>query len=253
MAFYLKKFISLFIEPLNILFVLLGVGLYLLFKKEPNYAKGRKFILAGFVWLCLISWRPFSNLYIMVFESQYPTHLNKVEGKDYQYIAVLSSGHTDDETLPATEQQGAQSLYRLVEGVRLQKMYPNSKLVFSGYSYRGQKTNAEVSKEAAVILGADAERIIMLDNTRDTIEESIAIKKLVEDETILLVTSASHMPRAMALFKGQKINADAAPCQFEAKGNIRLNQTPSSDAIYQTSRAIYETAGYFWGWISGRY
>lgn len=253
MGFYLKKFISLFIEPLNILFILLGLALYFSYKKESDYKKSKKFLTAGVVWLFLISWGPLTNLYIMTFESQYKPHLNKIDGKNYQYIAVLSSGHTDDEELPATEQQGAQSLYRLIEGVRLQGLYPEAKLIFSGYSYRGQKTNAEVSKEAALILGADSESIVMLDNTRDTIEESIAIKKLVKDETILLVTSASHMPRAMALFKGQKINADAAPCQFEAKGNIQLNQTPSADAIHQTNRAIYESAGYLWGWISGRY
>ena len=253
MSFYLKKFISLFIKPLNICFILLGIGLYFLIKKEPDYKKAKIFLIAGTAWLFLISWEPLTDWYIAPFERVYETHLRQDSSKDFKYIAVLSSGHADDDRLPATEQHGTQALFRLIEGIRLQRLYPKAKLIFTGYSYNKQRPTGEVSKEAAISLGVDPKKIIAINGTRDTMEESAKIKALVGEEEILLVTSASHMLRSMALFKGQGINATAAPARFKQKGGPILFKTPDSDGIHNTERAIHESAGYIWGWLRGKY
>ena len=169
-----------------------------------------------------------------------------ISGKD-----GLSSGHTDDERLPATEQQGKHSLYRLVEGLRLQKLYPEAKLIFSGYEYRGQRPNSEVSKEAAIILGANPENIILLNGAKDTIEESIAIKKVVRDEPILLVTSASHMKRSMLIFKKLNLNAIAAPTNYLSHEEKSLKEYFSGKNIRKIEIAIHEYLGLIWYKIKG--
>ena len=84
-------------------------------------------------------------------------------------------------------------------------------------------------------------------------EESAKVKELVGNSEILLVTSASHMLRSMALFKGQNIQATAAPCRFKQKGKSIILTTPDSNGIHNTERAIHESAGYLWGWLRGKY
>ena len=159
----------------------------------------------------------------------------------------------DDERLPATERHGTQALFRLIEGIRLQRVYPEAKLIFTGYSYNGQRPSGEASKEAAISLGVNPDKIVVINGTRDTMEESARIKELVGNSEVLLVTSASHMLRSMALFKGQKIQVTAAPCRFKQKGSPVLFKTPDSDGIHNTERAIHESAGYLWGWLRDKY
>lgn len=254
MSFYLKKFISLFLKPMNICFILLLIGLYYLCRKQPDYKKAKIFLISATVWFFVISWSPLSSLYILPFEKAYDVHLEKQEDKNYQYIAVLSSGHADNNSIPTTEQIGRQSLRRLIEGIRLQKMYPEAKLIFSGFKYLNNiRETGDVTKDAAIVLGADPERILVLRNTRDTMEEAVAVKKLVNNDEVLLVTSASHMVRSMALFKGQNINVHAAPSEFHIKNKISIMSTLNSGSVYNTERAIHESVGYIWGWIRGKY
>jgi uncharacterized SAM-binding protein YcdF (DUF218 family) len=251
MSFLLKKFVSAFIQPLPICFIIFAIGLYFLFKKEANIPKAKKFLGGGTLLLFLFSWTPLTSFYIAPFENHYEPHLHKTE-KHIDYIAVLSSGHTDDKRLAVTEQQGTQSLYRLIEGIRLQKLYPEAQLIFSGYSYLGQQQNADVSKQAAILLGANPTKIVTLYDTKDTAEEAVAIKNIVTDKSLILVTSASHMTRGMGLFKKQGLSPIAAPCEYNNKGSIDFFTKPDAGGLYRSQRAIHETAGCIWAWLTGK-
>lgn len=69
---------------------------------------------------------------------------------------------------------------------------------------RRSKTNtvstAEVGARVAQSLGVPREQIITLDLPKDTEEEAAAVKQAIGDAPFLLVTSASHLPRAMIFF-----------------------------------------------------
>lgn len=69
---------------------------------------------------------------------------------------------------------------------------------------RPSKTNtvstAEVGARVAQSLGVPREQIITLDLPKDTEEEAAAVKQAIGDAPFLLVTSASHLPRAMIFF-----------------------------------------------------
>jgi uncharacterized SAM-binding protein YcdF (DUF218 family) len=49
-------------------------------------------------------------------------------------------------------------------------------------------------------LGVPRSEIIVLDKPKDTEEEAAAVKQAIGDAPFLLVTSASHLPRAMIFF-----------------------------------------------------
>ncbi|SQI89181.1 membrane Protein [Klebsiella oxytoca] len=53
----------------------------------------------------------------------------------------------------------------------------------------------------AETLGVPRSEIIVLDKPKDTEEEAAAVKEAVGDAPFLLVTSASHLPRAMIFFR----------------------------------------------------
>ncbi len=53
----------------------------------------------------------------------------------------------------------------------------------------------------AISLGVNEEDIITLDTPKDTKEEAIESKKIVDGKKLILVTTASHMKRASMLFK----------------------------------------------------
>ena len=68
-------------------------------------------------------------------------------------------------------------------------------------------------------LGVPAQAIVLEENSRNTRENaafSAALLKARGIKLILLVTSALHMPRAMALFAAQGLQATPAPTDFEA-------------------------------------
>jgi uncharacterized SAM-binding protein YcdF (DUF218 family) len=61
--------------------------------------------------------------------------------------------------------------------------------------------NAEVMADLASILGINDSDMVLESDSKDTKDEAILIQKIVKDENFILVTSASHMFRSVALFQ----------------------------------------------------
>ena len=251
MFFYLKKFIATFFEPLSICFILFGIGLYHLYKKEPNLKRVKQFITAGVAVLLLFTWSSFTHLVIAPFDSQYPAYKEAKEGDHFDYIFVLGSGFASNPDLPATSLLGRQALPRVVEGVRLHRLFPNTKMIFSGYGGREDVPYSEIAAQAAVELGVDPDKIIQIPEARDTIDESNMGFEIVGEKPFLLVTSSTHMPRSFGLFKKRGMKPTAAPTNFMNKGDWRVSYV-SSGGLYRAERAIYEGLGISWAWLTGR-
>ncbi len=77
------------------------------------------------------------------------------------------------------------------------------------------KTNpvstAEAGARVAESLGIPRSEIIVLDKPKDTEEEAEAVKQAIGDAPFLLVTSASHLPRAMIFFQHVGLNLRRRP------------------------------------------
>nr|WP_243454055.1 ElyC/SanA/YdcF family protein [Oceanisphaera pacifica] len=119
--------------------------------------------------------------------------------------------------MPLLSQLSNAGLIRITEGVQLAHAYPNARLIVSGYAGGEGRTSAALYAEVAQALGINKARIVMLPLPKDTHEEARAIAPLINDRHALLVTSASHMPRAMRLFHHQGATPTAAPVGHLAK------------------------------------
>ncbi len=170
------------------------------------------------------------------------------------YIVVLGGGINRGEPLPVTSQIGLESLSRLLEGVRLYRAEPGRKLILSGGPVFNPIPESQIMSRVALIMGVNPRDILQESLSRDTEEEARLLKPLVGRERFFLVTSAAHMPRAMALFRRQGLEPVAAPMDLPAqqKGPCYPEDFfPSSHSLQRTEIALHEYLGLAWAWLRG--
>jgi uncharacterized SAM-binding protein YcdF (DUF218 family) len=96
---------------------------------------------------------------------------------------------------------------RITAFVALARRYPEAKLVFTGGSgniVQGMTNEAKWARILFASLGLPADRVIYENRSRTTREnatDSFALVRPRAGETWILVTSASHMPRAVGVFR----------------------------------------------------
>ena len=96
---------------------------------------------------------------------------------------------------------------RLVEFVGLARQYPKARLIYTGGGVHWGRTTlneADIAGRVFSLLGLEADRIEYDSQSRNTAENaqfSKAIAQPRDGEVWLLITSAAHMPRAMAAFQ----------------------------------------------------
>ncbi|MFA6137091.1 MAG: ElyC/SanA/YdcF family protein [Sulfurimonas sp.] len=243
-GFFLKKFVSFFVEPYGMVLTLFVIDLSLLFMKKEGKAKG--FLLAACGMLFLFSYQPFSNALAKNLEEQYPKYAYQ---QSVQYIHVLGNGHNVDPEQPLSSQISSAGIKRVLEGVLIHKQIEGSKLIFTGYEGDTNTSNAQMNASLAIALGVKPEDIIIGSQPKDTKEEALFTKSLAADEPFILVTSATHMPRAMKLFNSLGLHPIAAPSDFikdEFKGFL---VAPDMNSFCSSQRSVHEYVGILWSKI----
>jgi uncharacterized SAM-binding protein YcdF (DUF218 family) len=168
-------------------------------------------------------------------------------------VVVLGGGKKEAPSLTPEDQLHEASLKRLLEGIRLCRQLPGSRLILSGGDYRGETPVARIMGEIAVQYGFASSRLVLEESSWDTQDEARLLKTTLGEEPFYLVTSAAHMPRSMALFKKAGTHPIAAPTDFLALWES-LNSTtllPRAGALGKTELAFYEYLGFLWGWARG--
>jgi uncharacterized SAM-binding protein YcdF (DUF218 family) len=137
------------------------------------------------------------------------------------------------------------------------------KLLFSGgngHAFKDAPKDALEMKRWAERLGVSKEVIVVEDLSRTTYENAIETKRLLGPVSIVLVTSASHLPRATALFRKQGFRVRPMPCDFFVQNRPedtlkRLDPfdiLPNQGAIEQTTGAVTEWTGMAVYWLTGK-
>jgi uncharacterized SAM-binding protein YcdF (DUF218 family) len=240
-GFYLKKFISFFLEPIGLVLTLLFVGLYYLYLKKEHKAK--IFLTAAFFMLFIFSYPPFANYLIKGLEAEYPKYDYK---KNVAYIHVLGNGHTTDPKQPISSQISDAGVKRVLEGVIIHRKIPNSKIIFTGYEGKTDVSNAFMNAKLSKELGVSPKDILINPLPKDTKEEALFTKTIVQSKPFILVTSASHMPRAMMLFRSLGMHPIAAPTNFYTEKFYGYLRAPSAHALYISTVALHEYVGIVW-------
>ena len=266
MLFTLKKFVSFWLMPLPFCLTAIWVGLLLglFFGKSARALKiGRLFVWIGALGLLLGSNKVVSNALIHPLEAKYPSQPEMKAAVPApaalvacQYIVVLGGGHSDLLGPAATNKLSTSALARIVEGVRLARALPDSTLIVSGPAGPVGVTHASILSRAAIALGMDPKRIVQVDTARDTEEESLAVRGRVGDGPVALVTSAWHMPRAVALFRKAGVTVLPCPTDFLGRGAPPgfhpEDWSWDTESMERTTFAVRERLGYLWISLRGK-
>ncbi len=251
-AFFLKKFVSAFLLPMPIFFALAFVGLFFLwFGKRQRTAKW--LISFAVVWLALFSWGPLPEHFLKSLERTYPANGMQLQegGDNPEYIVVLGGGHVSDPDVPVSARISPESLARLAEAAAIHRKAPDTKLIFSGGAYNDPASNAQVMAEVARSIGIDDKAIVLEERPLDTKDEAKILSEKVGKKPFVLVTTASHMRRSVALFKKQGTAPIPAPTGHRVMDSGKKETGwqsffPKSSNLEKTEVLFHEYLGLIW-------
>lgn len=246
MLFTLKKVIGGLLLPLPVLLLLMAVGILLLWFSRWQKS-GKTLISTAWLLLVLLGLQPVADSLLRPLENRWPTWKNQ---HPVDYVVVLGGGYTWNPEWAPSSNMLNNSLPRLTEGIRIWQANPGAKMIFTGAAAKTNPVStAEVGSRVAQSLGVPAEAIITLNKPRDTEEEAQEVAKIIGNKPFALVTSASHLPRAMVFFQRQGLNPWPAPAnQMAIDSPISPwdKFTPSALWLGHSERAVYEWIGRLW-------
>lgn len=266
--FFLSKLLPLFIYPLGLSSLLMGLGLFWLWR-HPKRAM----------------WSISAALFVLFFASNPGVSKKLVSTLEWQYFPpnpmptadaiVVLGGATQPALAPRPWVEVSEQGDRILYGARLYNQAKAPKLILSGgritwrggSAKQGAASEADDMKEFAIAMNVPESDILLEGDSLNTRENAVNVKKILESqsiESVLLVTSAIHMPRAVAIFKKLGIAVIPAPTDYlvptEAYESVNttwqgrlLACFPDAEAIAQFTRALKEYVGFalyrLRGWV----
>jgi uncharacterized SAM-binding protein YcdF (DUF218 family) len=220
MFLFLSKVLDLFLAPLSWALLLLLLGVML--RRRAGLAR-------------LLSGLGVAVLYVFSTEAVSSALMRAVEAgavstfrPDVTYDAVIVLGGGLDPA--ATEHSGrpeyTAAVERVLRGFELLREGRAERVLISGGSLdpRPQAVvEADVLAKQLQAWGIPAERIVTEGRSRNTRENAVESERLVREhgwKTLLLVTSAAHMPRAAGCFAAVGLRPDMLPV------DVRISSTP---------------------------
>jgi uncharacterized SAM-binding protein YcdF (DUF218 family) len=251
--FVLKKILTLLLMPLSVCLGVLGVGILLLWMRR-RIGAAKIVLMLGFLVLTALSFSAVADQFIKPLELWYAPLLDTSGMKDFKWVVVLGGGHISNPTLPPNSQIGDSSLARLIEGIRIHRELPGSKLLFSGGAVFDPVPEAETMAAVARMLGVSPDDMVLESQSKDTGQQSQFIQGIIQNDGFVLVTSAIHMPRAMLVFEQKGMRPIPAPTEF---GDWMRKETtpyrffPRASELRKVEAALHEYLGLLWAKVAG--
>lgn len=250
----LSSYLTNLIIPFNLCLTLAVLGLVLgLFRLRKT---GGALIVAGLLWA--LAWSlPVTSLWLGgALEGRYP-HLPPAESPTADAIVVLGGNTANGRANWFLPYDKDTAVVRVDTAAQLYLAGRAPKVVLSGGALEGDVSEARGMAHAIRQQGVPESALILENASRTTYENAA----LTEDQLkargigkVLLVTSALHMPRAMAAFSKQGVVAIAAPAppQIVPPADGSLNRWLPDQRTFDASRSIIkEYAGLFVYWLRG--
>jgi uncharacterized SAM-binding protein YcdF (DUF218 family) len=245
---WIKNITHLLIDPLNIFW---GLMIMYLYQKLWKKSMSNRFLFLSLGWLLLTSTSWLPNQLVYRLERQYDAltvHEIALIKNDTMDVIVLGGGGVADRSLVGVQQLNRTSLARLCEGVRIMEKCKYARLICSGYSASRDITQAELTRSAAIDLGVDSARIVVMPEPTTTEEEAYFYKRKhgTENRELIVVTSDIHMPRAKKLFELQGIKLLVSTADPIIKVNKEVKWSSDYSNFSKVSSALHEYLGLLW-------
>lgn len=200
--------------------------------------------VTAWAWLCCIPAIP--NLLIAHLEGpvQGPHELATATVSERLPVIVLASGQMaslDGRAAPRLDENGWE---RLRDAVAWWRRAGTSLIVTGGPGFQPPETLAGQMAQAATAWGVPASQIQLAMGSRNTFQDLQAAKALIGDGPVWLVTSAVHMPRALAVCRALGIDARPVPVDFRQIANVTWRSwLPDNGSSERMNTALHELVG----------
>lgn len=248
MFYLLSKTLDIFAAPLTWVFVALLFAVPWPRRKVPSVKRTR--IAVGSALLVLLL---FSNVWVSkrLFYAL-EVGAKNTQKQDVTYDAVILLGGMYDGWNAGPMPEGL-ALNDNVERVLvafdlLRRGKAKNVLITAGPNDGENPTEAEVMRDLLVRWGIESSRIVVEGASANTRENALFSKPLIEERgysSLLLVTSAFHMPRAEACFRAVGIEVDTLPVDYREThtASIPTNVLPRAGNLDLSTRALREWLG----------
>ena len=250
MFFTLQKLIWYAVLPPGCLILLMTIGLVVSMRRRKL---GTTLIAAGIALLYLLSLGPVADRLLGPLES-YAKPLDRLPAK-VDAVVVPGGGSVDLAWLGAEGIPNAETYTRLVKGVELARAL-HVPLVLAGGNgepFATRLNDADVMAIAVSAMGMPKQQEIVENASRNTLENSLAVRRIVPGNRIVLATSAYYMRRAVAMFTKRGFTVIPAPTFQHVQNRKRgiYLFIPASGALECSTRAIAERLDAAWWKLRG--
>lgn len=251
MDIFLSKFIALFIYPVGLLTCVLLAAAVLLMAGRVR--AGRLLVIGAALFLFAAgnSWTAYTL--VRSLEDDYAAQpLDDIRNAD---VIVVLGGGLGLPHPPRRHPHLGTGADRLLYALQLYRAGKAPHILLAGgnvFSQPDLESEAYYARELLSLWGVPESAMAMETQSRNTIQNAEYSARLLEQRgwnDVLLVTSATHMHRAVLAFRHAGIEVRPAPTDFLA---VDINQPealswiPSASALSGTTHALHEYLGQLW-------
>lgn len=256
MDIFISKLMPVFVYPLGLAIVLGLVALLLLGRWRKT---GRAILALAVALLWVASTPAFSQWIQWQLEGQHPAV--PLETLPAASVAIVLGGAIGQPIPPRAEPDLLESIDRVVDAARLYRAGKVSAILVTAGNLPWQtsaKPEAELIADLLVELGVPREAIAVETASRNTFENAANTVALFASRGWtegLLLTSAFHMPRALAVFG--RAGLSVTPAVNDVRTHFPfmespLDLLPDASALNRTSDTIKELVGLLVYRLQGR-
>jgi uncharacterized SAM-binding protein YcdF (DUF218 family) len=251
--------ISYLLRPYVFVLLLLGLVIARLWWKRPEQRRSLLWVAVPFLLLIVLSTPIAGYFAIGSLEWQYPPQEERP--KDAEAIVVLDGGGLPPDQTRARAELAPASLFRTLHAARLYHQAGPCLLLVTG----GGKLDpdvpgppfVELMAELLLQLGVRPSDLLVESTSRTTYENAVESRKVLQKRSvnrIVLVTDATHLPRAVRCFRKQGFEVTPSGCHYQAtelKPSVYFF-LPAEAGIRGNQEAAHEWIGLAWYWLAGR-
>ncbi|NJK30795.1 MAG: YdcF family protein [Acaryochloris sp. RU_4_1] len=252
MFLFFSKLLPLLIYPLGLTSLLLGFAIAT-FWKRPKAAALSVGLALGVLFMSANHWVGYGLVGLL--EGQYPP----LQGSPPADVIIVLGGCTRSAHSPRPWVEVSEEGDRLLYAAKLYREGKTPKMILTGGRVDWQGGGqAEALDMAELIqsMGVPKSALILEPESRNTYENALKVNQILKaqklDGSLLLVTSARHMPRSMAIFQKLGLPVIAAPTDFQVANvdenagllGFILKLFPNVDSLEQTTNALKEWIGF---------
>jgi uncharacterized SAM-binding protein YcdF (DUF218 family) len=256
MFYIVSKVFWFCMRPSGLLLILLVTGAVLLHTRYQ--VAGRRLVVAAVLLVVIGGLLPLGNWLMLPLEDRFARP--DLAGQKIDGIVVLGGMELARIASGRGVHAVNEAAERLTEAAALSRRFPAARIVFTGGALEIFSKPIITADAAALVfedIGLPGDRVILERKARNTWQNAVYTKELVKPkpgERWLLVTSASHMPRAMGVFRKAGFDVEPWPVDYRTAGMedlLMLSDAPS-EGLRRLEAVSREWIGLLAYWLTGR-